>query len=253
MDADDVALPGRLAKQRQKLEEEEADIVFCRCRMEDEVTGSGWSWKELPLPLRAWRNLFSNYYGPHPAAMFRADSILALGGYDEEFRRGQDYDLWDRAAAAGLRFAYEPLELLHYRWHDKAISRTFSSEQFETGRAVSLRAQGRLFLEATQGERLGLYNLMFDYALPVPEEATFEALAHLGRRVEAFFAGHGLSPRSSGARSIWEDVSSQLSRRLAKLPAAQRGAAGRLALRSACKARSIRALTRLAWRNFQTA
>ncbi|MBI4969658.1 MAG: glycosyltransferase [Rhodospirillales bacterium] len=252
MDADDVASPGRLARQRQKLEEEGADIVFCRCRMEDEVTGSSWNWKELPLPLRAWRNLFSNYYGLHPAAMFRADAIRSLGGYDEKFRRGQDYDLWDRAEAAGLRFAYEPAELLHYRWHDKAISRTFSSEQFETGKMVSLRAQARLFPDATPGERLGLYNLMFDYALPVPEEATSEALVHLGRRVETFFAGQGLSPRGSGARSIWDDVSRHLSRRLAKLPASQRGAAGRLALASAFKARSFRALSRLAWRNVQT-
>lgn len=220
MDADDVSLPGRLAAQLAKLEQEKADICFCRCRFEGPDGRRRGGWKEMPETLRRWRCLFTNAYGPHPAAMMRHGLLDRLCGYDQQFRRGQDYDLWDRAAAAGARFAYVPDELLAYRIHPGSISSNHSDEQFETGRIVSDRALSRAFPDSTAAERRGLQWLMFERAqLPSPAETALAlkrcrhrvALVAGGREVHAA-AALGLSRRLPllklrlKRRATWEAI-----------------------------------------------
>jgi len=56
-------------------------------------------------------------YNPfaHPSVMFRKKDIVEVGGYREEFPRGQDYDLWLRLIYAGYKVANIPEYLTHYR------------------------------------------------------------------------------------------------------------------------------------------
>jgi glycosyltransferase involved in cell wall biosynthesis len=57
----------------------------------------------------------------HPSAMFRSDAYRAAGGYREQFRVGQDIDLWVRMARLG-RFVVLPEELYEATFHPSSIS-----------------------------------------------------------------------------------------------------------------------------------
>ncbi|MBI5164732.1 MAG: glycosyltransferase [Magnetospirillum sp.] len=215
MDADDISLPGRLAAQLRTLEREHADLCFCRCRFEGPDGRRRGGWKEMPDVLRRWRCLFTNAYGPHPAAMMRRAVFDRLGGYDERFRRGQDYDLWDRAAAAGARFAYLADELLAYRIHPGSISSNHSDEQFETGRIVSDRALARAFPDSTAEERRGLQALCFIRSADVDLPTMAAGLSNVAGRAAAFLAG---SPGCQ-SRAVWADIATALVLRSHAVPA----------------------------------
>lgn len=52
----------------------------------------------------------------------RRDALLAAGLFDEALRRGQDFDLWVRLAAAGARFGYTVEPLVSRRIHGLNLS-----------------------------------------------------------------------------------------------------------------------------------
>jgi phosphatidylinositol alpha-1,6-mannosyltransferase len=54
---------------------------------------------------------------PHSSALMRKSALVGLGGYDEARRFVFDYDLWVRAAAAGLRLGRVELPLVAKRLH----------------------------------------------------------------------------------------------------------------------------------------
>ena len=103
LDADDVALPGRLAAQAEVFALDPA-VVLTACAYE-RVLPSG---KELrrPIPplthgalaMGAW----SGNQLCHSAVMFRRRAALELGGYRPEWFLVEDYDLWLRFLDAGV-------------------------------------------------------------------------------------------------------------------------------------------------------
>jgi hypothetical protein len=63
----------------------------------------------------------------HPTIMARTARLRMVGGYDRTLARRQDYELWFRCAAAGLRFANVDEELLLYRMMPQSMRKqTFS-------------------------------------------------------------------------------------------------------------------------------
>ncbi|MBI2221870.1 MAG: glycosyltransferase family 2 protein [Acidobacteria bacterium] len=54
--------------------------------------------------------------------VFRRRVYHAIGGFDTTLRTNEDYDYWLRAAAAGFRFARNPLPLARYRRRDDSLS-----------------------------------------------------------------------------------------------------------------------------------
>jgi hypothetical protein len=82
----------------------------------------------------------------HPAAMYRRDVVLSVGGYHAAFRHCEDYDLWLRLASV-TKLANIPERLLRYRRYDGQVSARHSTEQ-QFGTAVAQlawteRAAGR--------------------------------------------------------------------------------------------------------------
>lgn len=216
MDADDVSLPGRLQAQYEALEKSDAQVCFCRCLIIDEDPGREDEWREQDWRLARWRVLFGNEFGPHPAAMFKRQPILDAGGYDANFSRAQDYDLWDRCLAKGYSFEYLSRPLLRYRSHASSITRRFNTEQSAAAAMVSNRALGRAFPGSSEQERAALRWLMTGRQSPLDEAAILVALEFCCRR------GLGYA-----CDLVWKDVSARLARRLKQL----NGRARRLAMR----------------------
>lgn len=71
----------------------------------------------------------------HPAAMFRRDVVLGVGGYHAAFRHCEDYDLWLRLASV-TRLANIPERLVRYRRYDGQVSARHATEQ-QIGTAVA--------------------------------------------------------------------------------------------------------------------
>jgi glycosyltransferase involved in cell wall biosynthesis len=59
----------------------------------------------------------------HPSVLFRKKSIDSIGSYNSSLSRRQDYEMWFRAAKAGLRFANIPQSLILYRFTEKTHKR----------------------------------------------------------------------------------------------------------------------------------
>lgn len=163
MDADDVARPQRFARQVAALDADpglgalgsfveyiDADDRPIRV-FEAPVTHEAIDRAHLDQGVpRLW----------HPAAMLRAEVVRRVGGYDESYRYGQDYDLWLRIAEVA-RLANLPEVLLDYRVHLDSVSATKRDVQNELARRALDAALTR---RGTSGGR----SLPF----PPPESAT---------------------------------------------------------------------------------
>ncbi len=130
MDADDEAMPGRLAAQVALLEAR-PDVGVAGCLVEfggDPAAAGGYAlhvaWMNgLREPDEIARSRFIESPLAHPSAMFRRDLAARHGPYAEG-PWPEDYELWLRWMDAGVRFAKVPQVLL--RWNDPParLSRT---------------------------------------------------------------------------------------------------------------------------------
>ena len=62
-----------------------------------------------------------NLIGMHATALFRRDCLIALGGYDEQLRRGEDYDVYLRLAQQYSIASHRQI-IAEYRWHGSNMS-----------------------------------------------------------------------------------------------------------------------------------
>jgi glycosyltransferase involved in cell wall biosynthesis len=129
MDADDISLPGRFARQVEYLRAHpECVLVGCRVWHADPEGDP----LEEYLTLGEHEEIDAFHFlnrGPallHPSVMMRRDAVQAVGKY-RNFPM-EDVDLYLRLAERG-RLARVPEFLLHYRVHAQNISR--SKEHFE--------------------------------------------------------------------------------------------------------------------------
>ena len=149
MDGDDIALPQRLQLQYELLQREErVSIVTCQVEsFADGEIGGGYrhydAWLATLLVHDDFmRERFVESPLSHPTVMFRKQEILNLGGY-RDLDWPEDYDLWLRAAAAGLRFAKVDETLLRWRDYPNRTSRRdprYSPDAFLRCRAHFLRS-----------------------------------------------------------------------------------------------------------------
>jgi glycosyltransferase involved in cell wall biosynthesis len=155
MDADDFSLPERLVQQLHYLECH-PDVDICGGGVEifsGQVLGAGnlryQNWlNSCRSPEKICRELFIESPIPNPTAMFRRDAIGHLGGYrDPDWP--EDYDLYLRADAAGMRMGKPDGVILRWREHDQRLTRTdprYDISRFQAAKAhflVSQRLQGR--------------------------------------------------------------------------------------------------------------
>ena len=142
LDADDVALPGRIGTQLAAFEADPGLVAVggqARIQRDDGPVPEGMltyvAWvnglDELEPQLLVESPLF------HPAVTFRASAVAAVGGY----RPGdlpEDYDLWLRLVAAGGRIANVPREVVLLRDRSDRLTRTDPRYRAEAFRAVKM-------------------------------------------------------------------------------------------------------------------
>jgi glycosyltransferase involved in cell wall biosynthesis len=138
LDQDDECLPERLERQVAVLEAEPRVAVVGTWM--DAVQEDGTVYDRLRGTIDDRADLVDQLLAntlplAHPTVMFRLDSVLGVGGYDESVRYAEDMDLWRRLTLAGheARVVREPL--LRYLVHGGQQSRRHSDAQRENNMA----------------------------------------------------------------------------------------------------------------------
>jgi glycosyltransferase involved in cell wall biosynthesis len=152
MDADDVSLPGRLARQVAALRADGSlGAVGCLVQaFPEEIVEEGLAryvaWQnQLLTPEEHAREIFVESPLCHPSVMMRRDAVRAVGGYREGLFP-EDYDLWLRLVEAGWALAKIPA--LGLLWRHSADRLTFrdprcSIDAFRRCKAPFLAARVR--------------------------------------------------------------------------------------------------------------
>jgi teichuronic acid biosynthesis glycosyltransferase TuaG len=124
LDADDLWHPSKLTAQLNCIQEQKADVVFC----------SGWWLKDEnnpeAFPLDApvglqdasafYTKQLQGYSIPMLSAMVKRETVLSVGGFDEDLRiqNAEDYQLWLRLSDRGYTFYGMQDRLFYYRVHE---------------------------------------------------------------------------------------------------------------------------------------
>ncbi len=129
MDADDICLPDRLAKQY-KFMEENPDVALSSCRfmtMKNGVYASGGAGGRCDNDALRAMLLVANPI-LHPGVIAKAE-VMKQMGYDQTHTCTEDLELWTRIAMAGFKMQLLPECLMLYRLHDKQITSTTLERQ----------------------------------------------------------------------------------------------------------------------------
>ncbi|NNJ78797.1 MAG: glycosyltransferase [Xanthomonadales bacterium] len=152
MDADDIALPERLSRQVAYLENH-PELALCGGCVEifaaAGVAGGNRRYQDwlngCRSPDEIRREIFIESPIPNPTALFRRDTLEALGGYADP-QWPEDYDLFLRADARGMRMGKPKGTVLRWREHEHRLTRTdgrYDLKRFQAAK-VHYLAQGRL-------------------------------------------------------------------------------------------------------------
>jgi glycosyltransferase involved in cell wall biosynthesis len=161
IDADDIAMPSRLATQLDHATRDERCVVLGAALMRIDEQGRECGVTSFPVHHdQLCRLMVSRVLNPiaHSSAFIRAAAVPAVGGYRKRIRRAQDYDLWLRLSEVGaLRVIDCPL--VRIRAHRAQISH-------ENG-GLQQMVDSRVALASFMLRRAGFKD-------PVSEEATDE-------------------------------------------------------------------------------
>lgn len=155
MDGDDISHPRRFEKQLAWLNDHpDTGLVACTFRHFPRT-----ALKDGMIDYEVWQNsllshelvirdLFVESPFVHPGIMTRRSILDELGGYQDN-GWPEDYDLWLRMAAAGVRFARLPETLLCWRDHPERATRTMSEYATTAFRSCKCHYLRRGFLAET--------------------------------------------------------------------------------------------------------
>ena len=167
LDADDTSTADRFQLQVDCLDQN-SELVLVASWYRN-VDSSGKTINEVQTPMKhlnVIRRLASNCPFMNSAAMFRAESIRVLGGYDETFAYSQDLALWLGLATLG-KFEILPNFLTNIRLTLTSLTNLPSYGFARTHDAYVLykRAQGLeglRVIDRLRGQRtIGLYGLLY--------------------------------------------------------------------------------------------
>ena len=154
LDADDIFLPEKLARQVAYLEAHPAcGVCYCALAHFSEEAPE----KMLKLQYHYYsgdevfpRLLHANFINPL-AVVARKSELDRVGLFDETYRRSEDWEYWVRLARQGVRFEYLSDVLANYRIRKTSMSYDWKSEIQR--KATTLRFMTALCAAMTPDER----------------------------------------------------------------------------------------------------
>ena len=126
MDADDICDPRRFELQLMKMEETGAQLCGSAVRTFGRRPYLTWAYPERNEDIQ-FRLLFCSSFA-HPAVMGTREVFQSFP-YEKEYVAAEDYRLWTKMAAAGVRMTNVKDVLLKYRRHDKQESAAKAEQQ----------------------------------------------------------------------------------------------------------------------------
>ncbi|HJA78767.1 MAG TPA: glycosyltransferase [Candidatus Desulfovibrio intestinavium] len=165
MDADDIALPERLARQCAHMERHPGLAVLGSAIQYMDAAGRPGRIKKYPVGDAVDEAILWGSPLAHPAVMLRTQAVRAAGGYPAAFPHAEDYALWLRLFAPGS-IDNLPDVLLRYRLHGGSVSHVHAlAQRTSTLRAQALWLAGRTEMpaEANSGD-----NACFLQAIALP-------------------------------------------------------------------------------------
>lgn len=131
MDADDIALPDRFAKQLTFMAAHPDYGVVGTWTRDIDANGNAYPLGGADHPTDHEDFIRFIEQGPlicHPSVIMRADVVRAVGGYHAAFKHCEDYDLWLRLSSL-TKICSIPERLLLYRHTDGQVSNRHIVEQ----------------------------------------------------------------------------------------------------------------------------
>ncbi|RMF48329.1 MAG: glycosyltransferase [Deltaproteobacteria bacterium] len=151
MDADDICLPHRLARQVAFMDAHH-EVVACGSWQESFGNGSARVWKSPQGHGEILSTLVFESCLYHPTMMIRRNVFSDQGiRYDERYRHAEDYELWSRLHDAGA-FANLGEVLLRYRLHPQSVGARLGRDQAEAADRVRRSWLLRLGIEPDDRE-----------------------------------------------------------------------------------------------------
>jgi len=142
MDADDICLPERFARQIAFMAEHPDHGVVGSWSTDIDENDGRWPIDGADHPVTHEDFLHNiRFGGPllvHPAVMFRRAIVHDQGGYHAAFLHCEDLDLWLRLASV-TKIANIPERLIRYRHYDGQVSKKYATVQ-QVGAAVAYEA-----------------------------------------------------------------------------------------------------------------
>ena len=186
MDADDISVPDRFAKQVAFLDSH-PDYTFVSCigRYIDEE-GREEQLRLFPETHEEICAMMPKVDAVmHPGVVFRKADVAKIGNYCEDYRVVQDYDLWFRAMAAGYKFYNFQEPLVLFRRND-----TYNARKSRAYRMVDFQVRKKGY----KLNRVPFYKYVY---LLIPL-----ALAYIppGVMDKFFYLFKGLDPRTKAAK-----------------------------------------------------
>jgi glycosyltransferase involved in cell wall biosynthesis len=115
MDADDISVPERLAKQLEYVTANPKTDILGSYAMDIDPNGNEIGLRRCPTTHADIVKYIWTCPIIHPTVFMKKESLLRAGSYGNEKRR-QDYALWFKCASKSLQFANLPEPLLKYRF-----------------------------------------------------------------------------------------------------------------------------------------
>jgi glycosyltransferase involved in cell wall biosynthesis len=147
LNADDLYEPGALFAVGEAMASQPAmEWLTGQCRIIDEKG------REIRRFIAAYKNFFLHRYSlplflmqnfvSTPATFVRRDVMLALGGFNEQYKNSMDYDMWLRLARRGDPLVLER-ELASFRFREASVSVAVGFENQFREHALQARLHGQ--------------------------------------------------------------------------------------------------------------
>lgn len=176
MDADDISVPERFSIQRRFiLKHTELDLVGAYIAEFENAPNDIHSLREVPVHPREIKQMLKTR-NPinHMTVMYKKSSVLAAGGYSENFGKLEDYKLWVDMISCGYRMVNIPKVLVNVRIGNGFIERRSNKREIQDWDMLQEYLLRNNFIKLSKALRNKLYIRCFTYMPPKLKEMAYK-------------------------------------------------------------------------------